>query len=287
MAQAYYTAKEAREILGMTHSALLNQVTAGNLQRIIPPGKRQGVYLKEEVDQLRREMDTWLLARRATKPEPTHFVRATIEDLPAAVALADSVFDGRRTIPVEKRIEWLQKNPDIDYLLKQDEHIVGYLTLVPLSPQTIDDLLNQRRFARDLTAADILPYVPGTPVDIYGMAIGVFPGVSRNQKREWGARLIMGARSVIIGLGERGISIRSFKTHSTKPDGIRLMRHLGFTETTSNVPGMRDFVIDVASSGLPFLAEYKDALRRWQAQHPQSASQQNVKDPRSGKPAVK
>ena len=46
MERIYYTAKEARDILGMTHSALLNQVAAGNLQRIIPPGRRQGVYLK-------------------------------------------------------------------------------------------------------------------------------------------------------------------------------------------------------------------------------------------------
>ena len=49
------------------------------------------------------------------------FVKATVEDMPAAVALAAAVFGGLNTIPVEKRVEWLQKNPDIDYLLKLDD----------------------------------------------------------------------------------------------------------------------------------------------------------------------
>lgn len=262
----YYTAQEARELLGMTHSALLNQVAAGNLQRIIPPGKRQGVYLKEEVDQLKREMDVWLSARRATKAEPAKFVKATAEDMPEAVALADGVFGTVRTIPVEQRVAWLRKNPDIDYFLKQEGKIVAYLSLVPLRPETIDDLLTQRRFARELDVDDILPYVPGEPVDIYGMAIGVMPGVSRSQKREYGSRLILGARRVLLDLAQRGVVIRSIKAHSTTPDGIRMMRHMGFTETMPNIPGMHDFTIDVANSGLPIILEYKEALKQWQEQ---------------------
>lgn len=263
----YYTAQEARELLGMTHSALLNQVAAGNLQRIIPPGKRQGVYLKEEVDQLKREMDVWLSARRATKAEPAKFVKATAEDMPEAVALADGVFSTVRTIPVEQRVAWLRKNPDIDYFLKQEGKIVAYLSLVPLCPETIDDLLTQRRFARELDVDDILPYVPGEPVDIYGMAIGVMPGVSRSQKREYGSRLILGARRVLLDLAQRGVVIRSIKAHSTTPDGIRMMRHMGFTETMPNIPGMHDFTIDVANSGLPIILEYKEALKQWLEQH--------------------
>jgi hypothetical protein len=267
MERIYYTPKEARDILGMTHSALLNQVAAGNLQRIIPPGRRQGVYLKEEVDRLKREMDTWLLSRQATNIELAKFVKATVEDMPEAVALSAAIFGGLNIIPLEKRVEWLKKNPDIDYLLKQEGQVVGYLSLVPLRPETIDDLLNQRRFAKELSADDILIYEPGVPVDIYGMAIGVKPGVSTSQKRDWGASLIMGAMQVIKSLGERGIEIRSIKAHSTKPDGIRLMRHIGFTEVVANAPGMHDFLIDVEESGIPFLMEYKEALKTWKENH--------------------
>lgn len=187
--------------------------------------------------------------------------------MPLAVALADAVWGRVLTIPLEKRIEWLKKNPDIDYLLKQDGQIVGYISLAPLAPETIEDLLTERRYAKDLTGDDILPYVPGRPVDIYGMGIGTLPNVSHSQKREWGAALLRGAGRVFEDLGHRGIVIRSIKAHSNTPDGVRMMRHLGFTETEAAIPNMRDFVIDVAPSGVPFIMQYKEAFAEWQKTH--------------------
>lgn len=266
-AERYYTPQQAIQKLDTTESGLRNLVRTGQLTKVVPPGKKHGLFVREEVDQLKREMDAWLLSRQATKTASAKFVKATPEDIPEAVALAEAVFGGHRTISVETRRAWLQKNPDIDYLLKQEGQIVGYFSIVPLAPETIEDLLQQRRFAKDLTADDILTYVPQVPVDLYGMAIGVRPGVSNSQKREWGRALIMGAMRVLVGLGGRGIIIRTIQAHSTKPDGIRLMRHMGFTETVPRVPGLHDFLIDVESSGLPFLVEYKNALQQWQEAH--------------------
>lgn len=264
----YYKAKEAQEILGMNYNALRNQVIAGNIRSVTPPGRRQEEYLKEDVDGLKQETDAWYAFRSRINTLPVKFTKATLDDMPEAVALADAVFGGYNTIPVEKRIEWLGKNPDIEYLIKQEEQVVGYMSLIPLLPETIDDLLSQRRFAKDLTKDDILNYTPGVPVDIYGMAIGVRPGVNLIQKREWGMRLLLGAQDMFVDLGSKGISIRSIKAHSSKPDGIRLMRHLGFTETVAAVPGLRDFVIDIETSGLPFVLRYKEAFKAWKdAQH--------------------
>lgn len=263
--QRYYEAKEAQKILGMTYSALRHQVNIGTLQSVAPPGRKQAVYLKEEVDALKREMEAWLASRHQLSTPPAKFVKATVEDVPAAVELAASVFGGLNTISVEKRVEWLKKNPDIDYLLKQDDQIVGYLTFVPLRPETIEDLMTLRRYAKDLTAEDILPYTPNEPVDVYGMAIGVRPGFSNNQKRAFGVRLILGAMDALLDLGRRGIIIRNIIAHSFTPDGIRLMRHLGFTETPPKAPGLHDFLIDVEHSGIPFVLAYKQALIEWQA----------------------
>jgi len=41
--------------------------------------------------------------------------------------------------------------------------------------------------------------MPNTPVDIYGMAIGVKPGLSLSQKRLYGERLILGAKGALVG----------------------------------------------------------------------------------------
>lgn len=259
----YYTAKEAQEILGMTYSALRNQVDAGNITSIIPSGRHQAVYNKEEVDRLKTEMDAWLFSKYQTELPAAKFVRATIEDMPEAVALAEEVFGRLNTISVETRIAWLQKNPDIDYLLVQEGVMVGYLSLVPLLPETIEDLMTLRRYAKELTTDDILSYGPDIPVDIYGMAIGVKPGFSKSQKRVYGQRLILGARSVILNLGKRGVPIRHIIAHSFTPEGIRLMRHIGFIETPPKTPGLRDFLIDVERSGVPFIMEYRRELAAW------------------------
>ncbi len=263
----YYTAKEAQAALGMTYSALRNQVNAGNINSITLPGMRQAVYLREDVDQLKGDMEVWLISRHQTNIPSAKFFKATVKDMPGAVVLAAEVFGGLNTIPVEKRVEWLKSNPDIDYLLKQEDQLVGYLSLVPLKAETIEDLMTLKRYARELTADDILPYEPGKPVDIYGMAIGIKPGFSISQKRAWGERLILGAKGVILDLGKRGIVLRHIIAHSFTPDGIRLMRRIGFTETPPKAPGLHDFLIDVENSGLSFMLEYKDALREWQKEH--------------------
>ena len=161
-----------------------------------------------------------------------------------------------------------------------EDHLIGYLSFVLLRPETIEDLLTQRRYAKNLTTDNILPFKPHTPVDIYGMAIGVKPGLSLSQKRLYGERLILGAKSVLLDLGKRGIIIRRVIAHSSMPDGIRLMRHIGFTEIPRKAPGLRDFLIDVESSGIPFLRGYKDALKMTRRQNNRgSPTEERVKTP--------
>ncbi|MHB8596738.1 MAG: MerR family transcriptional regulator [Ktedonobacteraceae bacterium] len=262
----YYTPQQVRELLGINFSALQNHVNRGNLHPIAPPGRKHKLYPKQEVNDLRAEEEAFFASRAFIKSAPAQFVKATPSDMPQAVQLA-SVFGGDLTIPLEKRLTWLEQNPDIDYFLKQEDHVVGYLSFVPLRPETIEDLLHARRFARELEASEILPYIPDNTVDIYCMAIFLQAGISKMQKRIWGELLLLGARRVIIGLGQRGIVIRSLRAHSSTPDGINLMRHIGFTEIVSSIPGMRDFLIDIEQSGLPFAMDYKKALNDWQRQH--------------------
>ena len=80
-------------------------------------------------------------------------------------------------------------------------------------------------------------------------------------KWQYGERLILGAKNVLLDLAKRGIIIRRIIAHSFTPDGIRLMKHIGFTETPPKAPGLRDFMIDIESSGIPFLRAYKEVLK--------------------------
>ena len=66
---------------------------------------------------------------------------------------------------------------------------------------------------------------------------------------------------MIVNLGHLGIIIRALSAQSETTSGMHLMRHLGFTEIVSPRERQHNFTIDVAQSGLPFLLDYKAALR--------------------------
>ena len=71
---------------------------------------------------------------------------------------------------------------------------------------------------------------------------------------------------VILDLAKRGINIRSINAHSNTPDGVKLTRHLGFTKIVPKapVPGLRDFIIEVERSDIPFIMRYKEEFKKRQ-----------------------
>jgi hypothetical protein len=256
----YYTAKEAQNRLGMTYSALRNQVDAGNIRSITPPGERQAVYPKEDVDRLAHEMEAFFAAKQSTS---SVFRKATKEDMPESVALSTAIFGGMNIIPLEKRLAWLDKNAEIDYVLRHDGEMIGYASLVPLRPETLEPLLRDELLAKDITPDDIEEFKPGKPLQVYIMAMGIKPRLSKLEKRTYAARLIKGIRDVIIDMGTRGVIIDTIIARSEVPDGIHILRHTGFTEIPSEVPGTRNFMIEVEKSGIPAIIEYKRELAAW------------------------
>jgi hypothetical protein len=48
------------------------------------------------------------------------------------------------------------------------------------------------------------------------------------------------------------------------PDGIRLMKGIGFAEIEPLTPERRTFVIHMKESGIPFVMKYKEKIRKWQ-----------------------
>src|SRR5215475_7489499 len=109
MDKEYYTPKEVRELLGMTYSGLQNQINTGNLHPVIPPGRKQKLYLKQEVNTLKAEREAWERSHHVaqTAPPPT-FVQASASDLPQAVELAEAVFGRGNPLSLQTHLECLQ-----------------------------------------------------------------------------------------------------------------------------------------------------------------------------------
>jgi hypothetical protein len=83
---------------------------------------------------------------------------------------------------------------------------------------------------------DIENFNESKEIDLYLHAISVKPGFSITEKHAYGARLVSGIIELVQDLGKRGIKIGTIAARSNMPDGIRLMRHAGFTEVEPLTP---------------------------------------------------
>ncbi len=252
----YYTAAQVKRILGVTDGMLYNYIDNGALERIIPPGKKQGVYKRIEVDKLAREMQTFIIHR---KTKPTKYTKVTSrEEMAECMEISQALFGvGRET--VDERMKILKKNSDAYHMLRNEDQIIGYSAVMPLKPGKLEKVLKQTIPVK-ISAEDIEDFKQGSTIDLYLHAMGIRPGFTTAEKHTYGSRLVAGLIEQIIDLGKQGITIGTIAARSNMPDGIRIMKHVGFTEIEPLTPERRTFVIDVKESGIPFVRQYKTAL---------------------------
>jgi hypothetical protein len=154
------------------------------------------------------------------------------------------LFRWRGHIDIGRQLTWLAKNPDIMYIVKSEDKVVGYMIILPLHPQKIEKLLREEEHTIHLEPEEIETFEPGRPLHLYGEAIGVISGVTLAEKRAYSTRLRSGFIDALINMGKRGIVFETITARSTKPDGIHLLRKLGFTQIPSHTE-KKNFVLDV------------------------------------------
>lgn len=252
----YYTVAEAKKILGITNEMLYNYVENGALERIVPPGKKQGVYNRSQVDQLARELQSFMMHK---KRKPTQFKRVeTREEMTETQEISQALFGVGKDL-VDERMKILKRNPYTYYMIKDEDQTIGYTAIWPLKPQKLNNLLSQRIPVK-VSPEDIATFDEKEPIDIYLDVIGIKPGFTLAEKHSYGARLVAGLIGVIIEWGRRGVTINTIAARSNMPDGIRLLRKLGFTEVSPLTPERRSFIIEVEKAAMPFIQQYKEAL---------------------------
>ena len=253
--EPYYSAQKAEDELGMTYSGLRYQVIAGNIKSEIPRGRKQAYYRAKDVDQLANELKIYSIQR---KHKPSEFVRVTTRDeMVECQEISQALFGvGRDT--VDERMKLLAKNPDTYHILRDEDQVLGYTAIMPLKPGKLDSVLSQT-IPVQVHPDDIEDFLAGKEIDLYLHAIGVRPGFTKGEKRMYGSRLVAGLINLIVEIGRNGIVIDTIAARSNMPEGIRLMKNIGFAEIEPLTPERRTFVIEVEKSGTPFVQQYKKA----------------------------
>ena len=256
-------------MLNISGTMIANYVEKGKIRHIIPPERKHGFYLKKDVDKLANEPNMVFNLEKET--ENVRFTVATVDDLPACIALNKDLFrvlDSADDATLYKNwAGWLEKNPEIVYVLKREQEVIGIVTMLPVKPnsQKLDEILRGDTSILlgnvNIAPQDIEKYKSGKHIELYIAEIGIKPSLHKDLRRKYGAKLISKLVDTIIEFGKRGVIIEKILALGATRSGTRLLQHFGFTEVVFSRPDTRLFTMDLNESVAPFTNDYRESLK--------------------------
>lgn len=281
--EGFCTAAQAVEKLGISQALLSRYVAQGKVKRYGPKERKLKFYKDSEIAAVLAAREAGFEIKEREKHRSV-FGLASAGDMSAIVEISRAIFnaDGSQPIPAEVRLAWLRKNPETFFILRDlAGAIVGYASILPLSRFTIDRFIHDEIAAQDITGEDVLLFQPGRPIHLYIMAIGIDPKYPATAKHEYGSRLVNGLFHFLLELAIKGVEIVTVTARSHKPDGIRILRKMGFPQLPPLTPGKHLFVVEPARSGLHVLMKYTEFLQQWKTDHPLSVPSLPIKKEQS------
>jgi hypothetical protein len=223
----YFTAREARQQLDIHVGAFYYLVETGKIKRLMPPGKKRGFYSKHQIEKLAKERMECVTGER----EPaTTFVKATLNDIHEEYELATLVLNGSAGYGVPTYETWLRKNPATNFIVRDQGRLVSFLHVLPVKQKTIKQLMNGDIREWEISADDVLPYTPGSSVECVILSMATTSDVAKQQRHQYGLRLIRGFLHFLHDLAGQDITVTRFYAISATPEGSAILRQARFEE---------------------------------------------------------
>jgi muconolactone delta-isomerase len=268
------TAEEAAQRLRMDKTRFRYLVRTGKIQRVVLHEGGNGYYKKEEIFAL-GDRNTLTALRAGIQLEPPVFRTATLDDFPGMFQVVVSLWGANVATPVKKRESWYQKNSRMDYVLTVQDFVIGYISINPFIPDTLEQLMSGAKRGLNLVSSDFLPFEPGGRYDCF-IGINVrqdVPHQGRGKEQgyhgeHYSAHLIRGFQRVLKQFIIEDILIRKLLAVSDQKQGIAIANELGF-ERESAQSGDLFFCygLDFRTSNSPYAIEYrqwmKEAGKSW------------------------
>jgi hypothetical protein len=262
----YYTATEVTKLLNVSYAVVREYANNGRIKYVIPPGRKQGFYLKKDVDKIVNELTAFLSLNEDSENDGTTFTLASKEDLAEITKIAYTTFFPDRDIPPTAawHLNAIEKNPYMDYVLKKDNKIIGYVSIVPFKEgnEKIYKCLEVETLSEiGITHDDIETFETNKRINLYIMAMATNPNLSVPDRRKYGYRLIARFTTQIVSLGAKGVIINKVIARGDTKQGVKLLQGFGFTEIIRRRKDSRAFSMDIETSGTPAAMQYKHALK--------------------------
>jgi hypothetical protein len=223
----YYSASEARQQLGINVGAFYYLIDTGRIKKLTPPGKKQGFYSKHQIARLAKER----LKCLTDEEDPgTTFGKARVADIHEEYELATLLLNGSAGYGIPTYAAWLRKNPDTNFIVRDQGRLVACMHVLPVKQETIKRWLKGEIREGEISTEDVLPYTPGNSVECIITGMATTPDVDTWKRRRYGARLIRGFLHFLHDLAGQGITITRFYAIGATPEGIAILRQAKFEE---------------------------------------------------------
>ena len=188
------------------------------------------------------------------------FMKATTEDILDEYNLATSMF-GNAVHDIPTRRAWLEKNPDTDFIVRDQEQLVGFINILPVKHETIMKFMRGEIRGWEIPAEDVLPFTPGSNLECIVMGMATTPEAQAGKRAYYGRRLINGIVRFIQELATKDITITKFYATSVTPTGIAILRNAGFQET-GQIGKRITFELDTMTSDARLAKQYRAMLKK-------------------------
>lgn len=267
MERDYYTASEAQRQLGLSKASFHRWVKEGRIPKFTPPGRKQSVYPKKDIDTLVRSMNVLF-----EQNDRFVFSKSTLAEQEQEMIIGIHCFGQEFITPLAERIGFQHKSEFTFWSLKVDGRVVGYISMFRFLPDFLDNLLTGRSIEREITVNKMLPFVRLEPMDIYIDVLAMDPDIEAKHAKPYAAALISRFAAKILQLKNNGYIFRTFYTVTATAEGDNLVREVGFKllEGKSIAPGRIAYEYPMDDEGL---ARLKYLSRRGSNRHEHSRAE--------------
>lgn len=248
----FYTAAQARKVLGLTEATFFWRVRQGHIPKVIPPGRRQAGYPKKTIDALAQAMQILFESQ-----EHMVFSRSNLLEQEEEMQIGIRCFGSEYITPLPERIAFQLKSEYTFWSLKVDGHVVGYVSMFRFPPGFLDDLLTGKQIERAITVREVLPFTRQEPFDVYIDVMAVDPALPTHEQRLYGGIIASRLANKILDLLDNGYQIKTVYTVTATKEGDNLVRKVGFQpmKGKSLAAGRHAYEYQLEEQGLAHLQE--------------------------------
>src|SRR5450755_190729 len=279
--KGYLTSSQAAEILNCSVGMVYNYERAGQLHKKVPPGRKQGFFVENEVNALAQGLSSFFETPLAEGQEPEQgnliFSQATPDDMEGVYRVAASLFGS--TTSAEARKPLVEQCPEGNYIVKRNGKVVAYIHIQPLKHDRLMAFMRGEIRGKDITANDLDCFAPGKTVECLVKSVGATKLIGANEHSQRENQLIYlrillrGTALAMANLGRKGVKISKIYATSETVTGIEMGFSAQMEQFGKPLKGGRfRFVLDVQSSNTPILRPYKYALAQWETAYTNSTN---------------